>query len=222
MSWDCFTSPAASAASHVVCIQQPTDWRVYITPAFVAVSALIAWLAVKNTRAVARLRATLDLIEKVESTDHYRALRSQFFNLRDGSGFGHLHNPKNDKTKAERRAVADYLNHYELISIGILNNILDEKIYRAWMEAAFVRDWNTAAPFIQRERWKRRDDGSWYYFPKHFEHYQSVAESWSKDAAALSQTYSPHPPDEEAGGPGDDPLPSSTDEPRSAQELGDG
>lgn len=208
---DC--SSVAHSASQVVCIVQPPDWRIYITPALVAISVLIGWLALRNTRAVARQRATLDLIEKVESTEHYRTNRDTFFDLQRGNGFDHLHNPKDDQAKAQRRCITDYLNHYELISIGILENILDEKIYRGWMEAAFVRDWNDAAAFIQRERWKRRADGSWYYFPKHFEHYQCVAESWSKDAAALDKFYSGPPADDEAGGPGDAPLPSSTEEP---------
>ncbi|MDP9424035.1 MAG: DUF4760 domain-containing protein [Pseudomonadota bacterium] len=161
----------------------------------------------RNTKAVARERATLDLIEKAESNEFYRGLADIFSDLRRGPGFSHLHNPQDADTKAKRRAVADYLNHYELVSIGILEGILDEAIYRAWMEGAFLRDWNAAARFIQRERWKKKDDGSWYYYRHHYEHYQVLVDSWSKDAISIDQLYSAPPEDDQ--GPGADPIPVS-------------
>lgn len=190
---------------------QPPDWRIYITPALIAVSAFIAYRAMKNARAAARERATLDLIEKAESNDYYRTIAATFSDLRQGAGFSHLHNPKDDDAKLARRHVSDYLNHYELICIGILEKFLDERTYRAWMEGAFLRDWNAAAAFIQRERWKRKEDGTWYYYRHHFEHYQVVAESWSKDVISLDRLTSDPPSDAEAGGPGDEPLPVQDD-----------
>lgn len=188
---------------------QPPDWRIYITPALVAISAIIAFLAVRNTRAVARQKATLDLIEKTESTEHYRKLAESFGDLRKGIGFSHLHNRADAAGKALRRCVIDYLNHYEMVAIGINADILDEAFYRSWMQSAFVRDWNAATPFIQRERWKKEGDGHWSYFPKHFEAYQEIAMRWSPEAINLTNEYS-GPPDEEAG-PNDAPLPDSTD-----------
>ena len=219
---DCVDSAqVANLASHVVCIVQPTDWRIYITPALVALSIFIAILAILNTRAVARQKATLDLIEKTESTEHYRKLNDAFSELRRGAGFGHLHDPADDDTKVARQAVADYLNHYELVSIGILENILDQKIYRAWMEGPFVRDWNAAADFVQRERWKQRDDGSWAYYHKHFEHYQTLSTRWSGDARRLNSKTGGPPAPQEAGGPGAEPLPtSSADQRVEADDVG--
>ena len=212
----CYDSAAiAKAASHVVCIVQAPDWRIYLSPILIAISAFIAYRAILNTRSIARQKATLDFIEKSESTELYRTASDTFSDLRRGEGFSLLHAPQDDETRARRRAVTDYLNHYEFIAIGILEDILDEKIYRAWMEGAFVRDWNAAAEFIQRERWKRRDDGTWYYYPHHFEHYQCVAESWSKEAVPISQVYSGPPA--EANGPGADPIPATNPDPDAAQ-----
>lgn len=165
-----------------------------------------------TTRAVARQRATLDLIEKRESTEHYRTLASGFSRIRRANGFEALNNTTTDIAKAERQIVVDYLNHYELISIGILNNILDERIYRTWMRGPFVRDWNAAADWIQRERWKQDEAGNWEYYEQTFENYEKVARRWSPDAIILTRETSPPPSAAEAGGPGDEALPADSGE----------
>jgi len=94
------------AARTIVCVVQPPDWRVYLTPALVFLSAVIAAIAVANTRKVARQRATLDFIEKVESGDHYRMIVHTFTALRRGRGFAHLTNPATDEDKDARRSSA--------------------------------------------------------------------------------------------------------------------
>ena len=208
---NCSVAPALSDAARtaILCLFEPAaDWRTYITPALVFLSAIIAWLAMRNTRAVARQRATLDMVEKKESTDHYRTLSSQFAELRQGPGLMHLIDPTEDD-KPLRKAVIDYLNHYEIVSIGILENILDERIYRAWMEGAFVRDWNAAADWIQRERWKLRED-KWEYRASIFENYQRVACRWSTEARNITKMSSA-PPTAPAG-PSDEPLPEPIDD----------
>lgn len=211
----CQTVPtvAGAAPSTIVCIEAPPPSPlVYATPtvAFLSfiVSAIIALRALRNTRSVARQKATLDLIEKRESTEHYRAISRTYFELQSGPGFMHLVDPTPDD-KPLRKSVFDYLNHYEIIAIGIRQDILDERIYRAWMEGAFVRDWNVASEFIQRQRWKHAD-GTWQYRASIYENYQHVACRWSKDAIRLTQHSFP-PPNHPAG-PGDTPLPQPIDD----------
>lgn len=121
----------------------------------------------------------------------------------------HLVDPAPDD-KPMRKAVFDYLNHYEMVSIGLRQDILDERIYRAWMEGAFVRDWNAAAEFIQRERWKVDEDGNWSYRDSIYENYQYVACSWSNEAEALTEQSYAKP--SQAVRPGDDPLPVPIDD----------
>ena len=198
---------AARAGSTIVCIIQPPDWRIYITPALVAISTIVAFLALVNTRRLARRKATLDLIEKVESTDHYRDLNSTFSRLRRGVGFAHLSNPSTEADQVDRAKVNDYLNHYELVSVGILQRILDEAFYRTWMRAPFVRDWNAAVDFVQSERWRLATDGTWTYNEKIFCNYQKMARRWSREALNPDNSYGARPSLADAGGPGDDPLP---------------
>jgi Domain of unknown function (DUF4760) len=173
----------------------------------VFVSAVIAYLAMVNARRVARQRATLDLIEKVESGDHYRKIVTTFSELRRGKGFAHLSNPKTDDDKEVRQCLTDYMNHYELVAIGIRAGMLDEVFYRNWMRGPFVRDWNAAADWVQRERWKLQPNGTWEYYDKVFIEYELLARAWSDKAIQLSRLHSGPPSNEEAGGPGDEALP---------------
>lgn len=171
-----------------------------------SLSVIIALLALFSTRAIARRKATLDLIEKRESTDHYREISATFSRLRRTRGFAHLTNPLTEADKAERRAVTDFLNHYELIAIGIRGKTLDGAFYRQWMLRAFIRDWNDARPFIQQERWRRVDE-AWRYFPSVYQHFGEAAQRWSKEALPLTQaSFPPGPP---TTGPGDEALPEA-------------
>lgn len=160
----------------IICVEPAApDWRVYLTPFLALVSIIVAYRAIVNARRMARQRATLDFIEKVESGDHYRHIVQTFSDLRRGPGFGDIMNPQTEQAKDLRRCVNDYLNHYEMVAIGIREGILDEKIYRDWMRGPFVREWNAAAEWIQNERWKRQPDGSWEYYEKTFENYGLLA-----------------------------------------------
>jgi len=184
-------------------------WSPFVTPLIAASAAIVAWRALRNTRAIARQKATLDLIEKRESTEHYRSIIERFSKLRKGSGFMHLNDPIDDDV-ADRQMLIDYLNHYELVSIGIRQDILDARIYRAWIEGSFVRDWNAVADWVQRERWQRNAEGEWRYRDTIFANYQAIACRWSKESRRLSKASS-QPPDR-PGATGDTAFPEPIDE----------
>jgi len=139
---------------------------------------------------------------------HYRGLHAVFSYHRRQNSFSRLHSPTEEKDKAERQSVLDYLNHYKLVAIGIREDILDADIYRDWMLSPFVRDWNAAADFIQRERWKwDSDKRTWTYHKPLFTNYQAVARLWSSEAVDLSEAYSVPP--QAPSGPGDEAFPET-------------
>jgi hypothetical protein len=188
----------------VVCVVSSFSYLTLLSPAIIAISAFIAYLGLRSAREIARKKATLDLIEKVESTPHYRDLQANFRYYAETKEFARLHTPMGEKDRMDRTAVQDYLNHYELVSIGIENKILDEEFYKKWMATPFVRDWNAASDFVQRERWKQNPTtAEWEYFPKLYETYQRVALRFNKAANKLNAKYAPHP--DTAEGPGDKP-----------------
>jgi hypothetical protein len=197
-----------AAQAMIVCVASSFNWVSLLTPAIILVSVIVAYFGVQTARGSMRQRATLDMIEKVESAPHYRSLHSVFSYHRRQDSFSRLHDPQEEKDKSERQAVLDYLNHYELVSIGIRRKILDSEFYRSWMLSPFVRDWNAAAEFIQRERWKWDEQKSkWYYHHPLYENYQFVAESWSPEVIKLNENTSGPP--SAPSGPGDESFPEA-------------
>lgn len=137
-------------------------------------------------RRIAREKATIDLIEKFESTEHYRDSKNCFYDLvRKGDGLDLYAKPKNQNNQDVRRQILTFLNHYELVALCIESKLLSGKFYRKWMGTALVDAWNTAAPdFIYRARWKRKKD-RWKYDPKPFRALEKLACRWEKDAVSL-------------------------------------
>jgi len=199
----------AGAAETIRCVfdSEPV-WKTLLGPVLILLSAFVAIVGIRNVRAVARQRATLDIIEKFESTEHYRTLNEAFSAVRKANGFAALHDPADADARKLRGQVQDYINHYELVGIGIRNNILDATIYRTWMASAVVRDWNAAADYVQRERWRLNESKDDYvYHAGLYGNYQWLACRFSKVARRLTATSSEKPALAVAGGPGDDPLP---------------
>lgn len=189
--------------------------RLYdFAPIIFAISVIIAYWGILQNRRIARKRATLDLIEKVESSNYYRELLEVFHRRKMDSTLEKLSEPKDAVGHKERKSVFSFLNHYELVSLGIQKEILDEEFYKGWMRSSFIDDWIAAKTFIQRERWKKSDDGkSWVYHAKLYEHYNCVAHRWSPgEVEILSEKSGGHP--DEPVGPGDQPMAGVGDEDR--------
>lgn len=194
------------AQAVVVCVTSSSGLVQLASPFVILISVCVAGFGVLSARNTARQRATLDLIEKVESTKHYQTLHAAFSYHRRQVSFSRLHDPQESKDKDERQAVLDYLNHYELISIGIKKKILDDEFYKDWMRGPFVRDWNSASKFIQRERWKWDEKSQkWHYHDALYANFQSIACRWSTDAIRLTKGSGNQP--QEPSGPGDEALP---------------
>lgn len=130
-----------------------TAWVLWRTAEHTRDGALSARDGVEH----ARRKATIDMIERVESTPHYRRMQRAFSSCHQQpeatGGFEALIDPSTDADWSRRRAVLDFLNHYELIAVGIEAGIFDFDLYKSWMGSTMVRDWNVAAAFIDRERW---------------------------------------------------------------------
>lgn len=184
-------------------------WRLGLTllsPIVLIIGVQVARRNIASAKETARKKATLDMIEKVESMPHYRSMHATFSYHRNLDSFSRLHTPQEAKDKDERTNVLDYLNHYELVSIGIDQGILDEDFYKKWMKGPFVRDWNAAVDFIQRERWKYdASEKAWGYRSQLFEHFQRYATAWSEEAVCLNEKTEGPPPIPQ--GPGDEHLP---------------
>lgn len=111
----------------------------YVVPFVGLVGAGVAVYSVAANRAVARMRATLDLIERSESSDYYSDIRKSFRKMNDEEVLVMIKYPKSDEERDLRRKVLAYLNHYKLVAIGCRSRILDENFYAKWMKTTLIR-----------------------------------------------------------------------------------
>ncbi len=125
----------------------------FLQPLVTAFGLVVAISAIWWSRRVARLKATLDLIEGSESKEYYQTRYRAFRQFRRDAAFRDsvLH-PANPPAQDDRDKCLDYLNHYELVSIACRKGIIDESFYRLWMGPSYVRDWNEAADLILAAR----------------------------------------------------------------------
>lgn len=168
-------SGAAAATSTAA----PPFWWVQPLVTVLAASAggIFAWATIRANRHIARIRATLDLIERTESQPYYQELWQAFKLSREhDGGFDALVDANNHLTKEQRAKVLAYLNHYELIAVGCKNGVLDKTFYKNYMRSAFVRDWQKAEGFVNKLRTYPGRENSHAY--KYFEF---LAREWMSE-----------------------------------------
>jgi uncharacterized protein DUF4760 len=156
----------------------------YITPALITsgailTSALLATIAAKvginHQRAIARKRAVLDLILRCDESD-FQELVEDYCKIRDGAhGLERYAAPSEELSPGDLESVSvidRYLNHYEIVSVGISQDILDKETYELWMRSAFVNDWDSAREYIVKVRKQSPRNA------KNFTEYEALAIEW--------------------------------------------
>lgn len=146
------------------------------------VGAVIAIRTINTNRAIARFRATLDMIERSESQDHYKNLSAAFREFRRGSSdVEKILRPVTPEDKEIRSNILDFLNHYELIAVGFHTDVLDRAFYAEFMRGTVVRDWRASRLLIGE---MRKPDDSVNPTPnKIFEHFETLAKEWEWEIA---------------------------------------
>ncbi len=185
------------AANTVVCVASNSFW--WVAPLILGLSALtaavISIVSIKANKKIARQRATLDLIERSESTEYYQATYQAFTQVRkDAAGFDQLINATNPQVTEQRQKVISYLNHYELLAIGIYQGVLDKGLYKRFMRSTVVRDWHEAEPFINHLRRPTPDSGSEVSASKAYSNFERLAKEWAPEVQ-LNLPIEPYPGD---------------------------
>ncbi|WP_298956625.1 DUF4760 domain-containing protein [uncultured Methylobacterium sp.] len=151
----------------------------------VIAAGIYATVTIRNNREIARLKATLDLIEKAESSEFYRDLAVAFRNAlapddpAKKTPLDAILKPKNPYEVDQRTKIVFFLNHYELIATGFERGVLDKSFYASFMRGAVVRDWSAAEPFVIALRSK---DPSPHPSPKKiYEKFEALAGGWARE-----------------------------------------
>lgn len=145
--------PSAATADCVNCICQVAPSL--ITPGAIIFSAVLATIAAKvgidHQRAIARKKATLDLILRHDEED-FQNLVDEYCELRDDpGGLRRYAKETSELSPGDLKSVGiidRYLNHYEIVAVGIKQDILDKETYGLWMKSGFVNDWNYARLYV--------------------------------------------------------------------------
>lgn len=167
-------------------------WLDYIGafgPIAILLSALIAgtiaWRSIVSQRQmaasqqatasdIARKRASLDIITRLETDSYYHKISATFRDVRDAGRLAALLETKNQRDREEKQEVVQFLNHYELISVGMHNNILDEAFLYHWFRGAFLTHCHDARELMLAVQGEKKND-------KVFAMYQLFADAWASD-----------------------------------------
>ncbi|MEJ8475909.1 DUF4760 domain-containing protein [Roseibium algae] len=137
----------------IVCVAYSFNWPYLASLCLVLLSIGVATWGVKTARASARQRATLDLIEKVESAPHYQQLNKAFSYRRRTGTLTHLIAPQETTNQEERQKITSFLNHYELetrknlLFCFSLSDLTDESSRFGPVQAGPCRVWVVLPPF---------------------------------------------------------------------------
>ena len=138
----------------------------------------MAKYTINVNRKLARIKATLDLIEGAESKSRYQDIYWAFRKFRLDSEFaqGVLH-PTTPEEEKNYFDCVSHLNHYELIAVGCQKEILDADFYRLFLGYVVVRDWNEGAKLIEKVRGYSDQDG--IGAPTSFREMESFVREWT-------------------------------------------
>lgn len=126
-----------------------------------ALSAIVALAAFHYTRRVNRRRATLDMVLKTFIDDggqkrynDFKGVMQRHKDPQDDLNILIFADP-NCPPSPERQMLRIQLNEYELISLGIKRGLFEEKLYKAWFQDQFQRDFESLDEYIRKVRDKR-------------------------------------------------------------------
>jgi hypothetical protein len=144
------------------------------------IATVFAWAAVATNRWSARMRATLDLLERLETTEHHLKRYRTFRQVRlEKNGIHRVIQMSRGEVETERDLCIDFLNTYEFISLAIRKGILDENYFRQAYEPTLIRDWDAAKPLIEDAR-QPADPHAGGGDPAYYEHFQWLVTRWKR------------------------------------------
>ncbi len=154
-----------------------TFWHTYgsdIQNGAVVLSAIAAFLVIRDARATARRRGTLDLILHQESDRELIEARDGFTLLKNGetkiSSFG----TPDKRNSDEARHLKKVLNLHELTAVAIQERVIDECVYRRWFNGTYIADYEATKAYIEAVRKSYGNDAV-------FSEFEKTALRWKSD-----------------------------------------
>ena len=135
-----------------------TFWQTYgpiITGGAVVVSACLGIAVLLANRAIARRRATLDIILHIESDGDLIEARNRFTEIKKSDVRSSTYGKQDKRASDESEAIRTILNINELVAVSIQEGVIDERVFRRWFNSAFIDDYKSMTGYIEETRkWK--------------------------------------------------------------------
>ncbi len=139
--------------------------------AAVIISAISVISTILWNRILVRRRATLDMLLSEQTDKLFLEMRSEYLQAVNRNDLATFAEP--DKWyMPESFFLSSVLNRCDLVAIGISEGIIDERIFKRYWRAAFVRDWVRSKQSVHRRREIRKD-------PTLFVDFEQLARRWA-------------------------------------------
>jgi hypothetical protein len=145
-------------------------YGLWIQAGAIAASGIGVIITVLVNRAVARRRATIDLMLMEETNTGMMETRQKFINLREKGNLVQFA-AKEYLASDETVIIRNILNRYELIAIGCCKHTIDRNIYWDWYRTTLVNDWIALKAFVHE--YQRQQN------PKLFCKFEALARQWA-------------------------------------------
>lgn len=128
------------------------------------VAALIALWGVASQRALARRRATVDYITRLESDKDVLEANQRFIELAKAPGGLAPYAEEDREKEPDTQKIKVVLNTYELVAIGVQRGVMDFELYKRWHCGGVLRYWGYAKPFAERLRERTGNQALYHEF----------------------------------------------------------
>lgn len=136
------------------------------------VGAFMAWRAIASHRTIARKRAAHDLVLTLWQPDILEH-EQKFTSWADTYRQNRVPLPLDLDAIPEIEEIVRFLNYYELMSVAILQHVVDESVLMDALGDKVVKYYAAARPIITTIRTVEEDE-------EFFEHFETVAKRWDR------------------------------------------
>lgn len=162
----------------------PAPWAILISA---SAATAVAVRAVRTQRKIARQRATLDVL--LSGDERIRKAQAVFRDIRDSKDFDRIvsSDSQSSRTKDDRQMVMAFLNYYEVLFCGVMEDTLDELLLFQFARTTVINYWGDCKKYVEDVR---EEIGN----PRAFEMFQHFAESWKDDKFVTRKRKNKQPP----------------------------
>jgi hypothetical protein len=129
----------------------------YLAGAITVIAIGVAIAAIFAQRQTARAHATLTHLTTMEFDEDFLRAKKMFLELEAKGDLQKYGNRKLAHTD-EARLIRIYLNHFEMVSLGLQHRIIDYDIFIKWNRKTVLLVWTAASPFVNRLRKEFHND----------------------------------------------------------------